>query len=105
MGALKPDNFAPCSKWIDNHPIDLRSNHPDIQQQDFFLMDLEEHAGRWDVISLSLVVNFVPEPRDRGSFISSFPPVLKSINAAVGRMLLNAFTMLREDGLLFVAVC
>lgn len=62
------------------HPIDLRSNHPDIQEQDFLLMDLKEHAGGWDVISLSLVVNFVPEPRDRGSFFTSafFGPFLST---------------------------
>ena len=55
---------------MDVTPIDLRSNHPDIRQQDFLEMDLEEHAGRWDVISLSLVVNFVPEPLERGACLS-----------------------------------
>lgn len=47
-------------------PIDLRSNHPLIQEQDFLLMDETEHRDRWDVISLSLVLNFVPDPKDRG---------------------------------------
>lgn len=30
-------------------------------------MDVDEHTERWDLISLSLVVNFVPEPKDRGN--------------------------------------
>lgn len=33
-------------------------------------MDVNEHTERWDLISLSLVVNFVPEPKERGD---SFP--------------------------------
>lgn len=66
VGALKPDNYASCSAWIDTHPIDLRSQHPSIVEQDFLKMDLVENAEGWDTISLSLVVNFVPEPRDRG---------------------------------------
>ncbi|EIW65524.1 hypothetical protein TREMEDRAFT_66519 [Tremella mesenterica DSM 1558] len=36
IGALLPDNMAECSSWIDNHPIDLQSQHPLILQQDFF---------------------------------------------------------------------
>ena len=67
VGALLPDNFASCSRWIDNTPIDLRSRHPSIREQDFLLMDEEGNREKWDVISLSLVVNFVPEARDRGS--------------------------------------
>jgi hypothetical protein len=46
--------------------MDLRSRHPSIVEQDFLLMDKDENRGKWDIISLSLVVNFVPDPRDRG---------------------------------------
>ncbi|KAI5124081.1 hypothetical protein M0805_003908 [Coniferiporia weirii] len=86
VGALKPDNYALCASWIDAHPIDLRSRHPRIAEQDFLCMDQTEHAGAWDAVSLSLVVNFVPEPRDRG------------------RMLRYAHDMLREGGFLFLAL-
>ncbi|KAI0781194.1 putative methyltransferase-domain-containing protein [Trametes elegans] len=86
VGALKPDNYAPFSSWIDVTPIDLHSRHPTIQEQDFLLMDPKEHCERWDAISLSLVVNFVPDAKDRG------------------RMLRLAHTMLRPEGLLFVAL-
>ncbi|KAL5529461.1 hypothetical protein ACEPAG_5446 [Sanghuangporus baumii] len=88
VGALKPDNYASCSSWIDVLPIDLRSTHPGIVEQDFLEMqkDRETNSGVWDAISLSLVVNFVPEPRDRG------------------RMLCVGYEMLRPDGLLFLAL-
>ncbi|KAI0362723.1 hypothetical protein OH77DRAFT_1467733 [Trametes cingulata] len=86
VGALKPDNYASCATWIDVTPIDLHSRHPSIQEQDFLLMDPATHRESWDAISLSLVLNFVPDARDRG------------------RMLRLAHTMLRPSGLLFVAL-
>lgn len=49
-------------------PIDLNSRHPAIRQQDFFLIDQADNREKWDVISLSLVLNFVPEPKDRGEW-------------------------------------
>lgn len=66
VGALKPDNYAACSSWLDVTPIDLRSRHPLIREQDFLEMDAEENEAKWDIVSLSLVVNFVPERKDRG---------------------------------------
>ncbi|KAI0933850.1 hypothetical protein AcW1_005562 [Taiwanofungus camphoratus] len=86
VGALKPDNYAACSAWIQNTPIDLRSLHPSIIEQDFLLMDEVDHREKWDVISLSLVVNFVPDVKDRG------------------RMLNLAHAMLCPNGLLFLAL-
>ncbi|KAH7927749.1 nucleolus protein [Leucogyrophana mollusca] len=86
VGALKPDNYASCATWIDVTPMDLRSRHPAILEQDFLLVDVSEHQGKWDIVSLSLVVNFAPEPKDRG------------------RMLLLAHTILAPDGLLFLAL-
>ncbi|KAI6129145.1 putative methyltransferase-domain-containing protein [Pisolithus thermaeus] len=86
VGALKPDNYASCSSWIDATPIDLRSRHPAIREQNFLTMEANENRGKWDVLSLSLVVNFVPEPRDRG------------------RMLCLAHNFLRESGLLFLVL-
>lgn len=86
VGALKPDNYRTCMSWIDTTPMDLRSRHPSIIEQDFLLMDEDENRSKWDIISLSLVVNFVPDPRDRG------------------RMLCLAHSMLVTDGLLFLAL-
>ncbi|KAL1947575.1 hypothetical protein VTO73DRAFT_13299 [Trametes versicolor] len=86
VGALKPDNYASCAAWVDVTPIDLHSRHPLIQEQNFLLMDPVEHRECWDAISLSLVLNFVPDAKDRG------------------RMLHLAHTMLASEGLLFVAL-
>ncbi|KAK7043754.1 25S rRNA (adenine2142-N1)-methyltransferase [Paramarasmius palmivorus] len=86
VGALKPDNYDTCSSWIETTPIDLNSRHPDILEQDFLLLDAIEHREKWDIISLSLVVNFVPDAADRG------------------RMLRLAHEILCPNGLLFVAL-
>ncbi|KAF8919573.1 nucleolus protein [Mucidula mucida] len=84
--ALLPDNYASCASWIDATPMDLHSRHAAILEQDFLTMDQEKHREKWDLISLSLVVNFVPVPEDRG------------------RMLRLAHSMLVPDGKLFLAL-
>jgi 25S rRNA (adenine2142-N1)-methyltransferase len=66
-GALRPDNYDRHASWISNTPIDLNSRHPRIQEQDFLRLDPASHGDRWDVISLSLVLNFVPKAADRGA--------------------------------------
>ncbi|KAK0210435.1 nucleolus protein [Desarmillaria ectypa] len=87
VGALLPDNYKSCSSWIDATPMDLHSRHPSIIEQDFLLMDEEANREKWDIISLSLVLNFVPRPEDRG------------------QMLRLAHSMLSYGGNLFLAVC
>jgi 25S rRNA (adenine2142-N1)-methyltransferase len=72
VGALKHDNYSRHSSWINCTPIDLRSRHPSIREQDFLLLNVDENKEKWDVISLSLVLNFVPDARDRGNFESPF---------------------------------
>jgi 25S rRNA (adenine2142-N1)-methyltransferase len=66
VGALKHDNYGSCESWVACSPIDLRSRHPEIREQDFLKLDVGENKDRWDVVSLSLVVNFVPDAKDRG---------------------------------------
>ncbi|KAG6833489.1 hypothetical protein H0H87_006061 [Tephrocybe sp. NHM501043] len=39
VGALKPDNYSTCASWIAPTPIDLRSRHPSIVEQDFLQLD------------------------------------------------------------------
>ncbi|KAJ6618292.1 nucleolus protein [Mycena sp. CBHHK59/15] len=69
VGALKPDNYESCRSWIQTTPLDLHSQHPGILEQDFLLIDKAEHRGKWDIISLSLVLNFVPDPKNRGRML------------------------------------
>lgn len=69
VGALKSDNYRGCHSWIDNTPIDLNPQDPSIRQQDFLQMSEDENRSKWDALSLSLVLNFVPDPRERGKEI------------------------------------
>lgn len=46
--------------------MDLHSRHPQIIEQDFLTLDLAKNEKKWEAISLSLVVNFVPSTDDRG---------------------------------------
>ncbi|KAJ9122503.1 hypothetical protein QFC22_001932 [Naganishia vaughanmartiniae] len=66
IGALSPNNYAAKQFYITNTPIDLNSQHPDILAQDFLHRPLpKDDSERFDIVSCSLVLNFVPEPRDR----------------------------------------
>ncbi|KAF8589949.1 nucleolus protein [Ramaria rubella] len=85
VGALKHDNYAHAT-WIDCIPIDLRPRHPLIKEQNFLKMNEQTHIMQWDAISLSLVLNFVPNPHDRG------------------KMLMLAYKFLRPGGYLFLAL-
>ena len=101
---MKPDNYSSCSSWIDCTPIDLHSRHPLIKEQDFLQLTQDQNAQQWDIISLSLVVNFVPSTTDRGMLL-----VIRLIEYLTqmvisGKMLSMAHSFLRQDGYLFLAV-
>ena len=60
-------------------PIDLHSQHPNIIQQDFFDRPIPANDDeKFDIVSCSLVLNFVPEPRDRGKLLRPITPLLIS---------------------------
>ncbi|EJT98505.1 hypothetical protein DACRYDRAFT_57459 [Dacryopinax primogenitus] len=82
VGALHPGNYARWSKWIHSMPIDLHSRHPDIKEQDFLKLDPVENDGKWDVISLSLVLNFASMPFDRGKMLSLAHGCLKGTGSS-----------------------
>ncbi|WVQ93344.1 hypothetical protein IAU59_000412 [Kwoniella sp. CBS 9459] len=78
IGALTPQNYAAYSEWIHNHPIDLNSQHSDIAQQDFFERPLPLNQNEaFDIVSCSLVLNFVSSPRDRGKMLQMIHQQLK----------------------------
>ncbi|KAJ3515963.1 hypothetical protein NLJ89_g1423 [Agrocybe chaxingu] len=83
VGALMPDNYLSCSKWIDNTPTDLHSRHPQIIEQDFLQINAEKNTAIWDAISLSLVLNFVPIPEDRAWLRRQGACLLLHINSCV----------------------
>lgn len=80
VGCLHVDNACARSNRFTHHVrIDLNSQHPQIREQDFMTMPHE----RFNVISLSLVVNYVPDVPARG------------------QMLARAHEFLEPEGLLF----
>lgn len=73
VGALKPDNACSRSGLFEVERIDLHSQHPLIKEQN--LMERPTCAAKdlgqegFDVVSLSLVVNFVGDPVERGEML------------------------------------
>ncbi|KJZ73366.1 hypothetical protein HIM_07160 [Hirsutella minnesotensis 3608] len=70
VGSLSTRNACSLSGFFDMVHIDLNSQEPGIQQQDFMERPLpESDADRFDLISLSLVLNFVPDAALRGQML------------------------------------
>ncbi|EGR48844.1 uncharacterized protein TRIREDRAFT_61503 [Trichoderma reesei QM6a] len=70
VGALSTRNACSTSKVFNVEHIDLNSQEPGIQQQDFMERPLPENGkGLFDIISLSLVLNFVPDAVGRGAML------------------------------------
>lgn len=73
VGALKVDNACSRSGIFDVTRIDLHSQHPDIRTQDFMEMTLPSEATvekeGFDIVSLSLVVNYVGDAVGRGEML------------------------------------
>jgi len=86
VGALKPDNYANAG-FLKATPIDLHARHPQIVEQDFMTIKSNPALYKeWDVISLSLVLNFVPDALQRGHMVQL------------------AYELLKLRGLLFIVV-
>ncbi|EPE07241.1 nucleolus protein [Ophiostoma piceae UAMH 11346] len=67
VGALSTDNACSASSLFDMQRIDLNSQGPGILQQDFLQRPPPQSDNdRFDIISLSLVLNYVPQHSDRG---------------------------------------
>lgn len=82
VGALKIDNACSRSGIFDVTRIDLHSQHPDIQRKDFmempvpFKKTLEKNM--FDIVSLSLVVNYVGDAVGRGDMLKRVSSFLRS---------------------------
>ena len=80
VGALSVDNACSRCGLFDVERIDLRSQQLGITEEDFMkrplpLSDPTSEQDRFDVVSLSLVVNYVGDPAGRGEMlkrVSSF---------------------------------
>ncbi|KAM7199835.1 putative methyltransferase (DUF3321) domain containing protein [Rhypophila sp. PSN 637] len=70
VGALSTGNACSKSGQFDIVRIDLNSQGEGILQQDFMERPLPvDDSERFDIISLSLVLNFVPDPKGRGDML------------------------------------
>ncbi|KAL8710541.1 MAG: hypothetical protein Q9220_004974 [cf. Caloplaca sp. 1 TL-2023] len=81
VGALKIDNACSRSRMLDVQMIDLHSQHPGIQQQDFMerpipLKQSSESEG-FDIVSLSLVINYVGDAMGRGEMLKKVRSFLR----------------------------
>ncbi|KAG6042186.1 hypothetical protein E4U41_003932 [Claviceps citrina] len=70
VGALSTRNACSASGLFEMVHIDLNSQEAGIQEQDFMQRPLPELASdKFDIISLSLVLNFVPDAERRGHML------------------------------------
>ncbi|KAG0201180.1 hypothetical protein BGX28_005926 [Mortierella sp. GBA30] len=70
IGALSPYNYQKYASWIDTTPIDLNPQDPLITKMDFLEMPVPKCREQlFDVVCLSLVVNFVGDPVQRGEIL------------------------------------
>ncbi|MCJ1286526.1 hypothetical protein MMC26_005872 [Xylographa opegraphella] len=73
VGALSVDNACSRSGYFDVERIDLHSKHADILEQDFMKRPLPEigllHEEGFDLVSLSLVVNYIGDAKERGAML------------------------------------
>lgn len=71
VGSLSTCNSCASSGLFDMVHIDLQSQGPGILQQDFMQRPLPRcDADSFDLISLSLVLNFVPDAAGRGQMLA-----------------------------------
>ncbi|ORZ04266.1 putative methyltransferase-domain-containing protein [Absidia repens] len=81
VGAVAPDNYQQYAKWIKVDPIDLNPQHASIKKQDFLTMVPPSSQDlKYDIISLSLVVNFVGDSEDRGKMLLHTRHFLSSVS-------------------------
>ncbi len=70
VGALSSSNACSTSPWITATRIDLHSQEPSILTQDFMERPLPAGPSEtFEIISLSLVLNYVADPLQRGEML------------------------------------
>ncbi|CZT05417.1 hypothetical protein WAI453_005032 [Rhynchosporium graminicola] len=78
VGALSVSNACSRSRLFEVERIDLNSQAEGIKQQDFMERPIPlDEKDQFDIISLSLVLNYVPDPIGRGQMLSRTLKFLK----------------------------
>lgn len=81
VGALSTRNACSMSGLFNSVHIDLNSQEPGIEKQDFMERPLPKHdSAKFDIISLSLVLNFVPDAATRGKMLQRTLSFLKDVS-------------------------
>ncbi|EUC47212.1 hypothetical protein COCMIDRAFT_90655 [Bipolaris oryzae ATCC 44560] len=90
IGALSTKNeISKYSSVIDMTRIDLNSQGQGIEKQDFMQRPLPTADGeRFDIISLSLVLNYVPDATGRGEMLKRITKFMRRSTARVDDSLL-----------------
>jgi 25S rRNA (adenine2142-N1)-methyltransferase len=84
IGCLSPHNAISKCKEIDMLRIDLHSSDPLIVEQDFMTLALPtSDADRFDLISLSLVLNYVADPTERGNMLIRTTSFLRQVESQI----------------------
>lgn len=77
IGALSTKNACSGVACLDVKRIDLKSREQGIEEVDFMDMATPEDGKKYHIISLSLVLNYVPDPASRGAMIARLPNFLE----------------------------
>ncbi|OTB20169.1 hypothetical protein K445DRAFT_71878 [Daldinia sp. EC12] len=95
VGALSTTNACSKSGIFSMERIDLNSQSDGILQQDFMKRPLpKDESERFDIISLSLVLNFVPDAIGRGEMLLRTLEFLKEPNTFYSSQLRSIFPSL-----------
>lgn len=84
VGALKVDNACSRSGAFHVDRLDLHSQHANILEEDFMIRPFPQNDGLqthgYDVVSLSLVVNYVPDAAGRGEMLKRVRGFLRHVS-------------------------
>jgi 25S rRNA (adenine2142-N1)-methyltransferase len=70
VGAISTQNACSTSRLFDVTRIDLEAQTQGITKQDFMERPIPKYGtDQFDIISLSLVLNYVPDAKDRGEML------------------------------------
>ena len=85
VGALRADNACARGGIMEVTRIDLHSQHPDIQSQDFMERPIPPpsmlEAEAFDIVSLSLVINYTGDAVGRGNMLKRVSSFLRQVPA------------------------
>lgn len=86
IGCLSPDNAILTSGMFGHiDRIDLNSQSPKILEQNFMDRPMPaSNSERYELISCSLVLNFVPSPKERGDMLKRITRFLREPSDTIG---------------------